>query len=45
MSKNSCIAAEKHRRCVLRMARAELLLYDIKNQNNILEKNMRYCII
>ena len=26
MSKNSCIAAEKHRRCVLRMVRAELLL-------------------
>ena len=25
MSKNSCIAAEKHRRCVLRMARDELL--------------------
>ena len=25
MSKNSCVAAEKHRRCVLRMARAELL--------------------
>ena len=27
MSKNSCIVAEKHRRCVLRMARAELLLF------------------
>ena len=26
MSKNSCEAAEKHRRCVLRMAWAELLL-------------------
>ncbi len=25
MSKKSCVAAEKHRRCVLRMARAELL--------------------
>ena len=24
MSKNSCIAAEKHRKCVLRMARVNL---------------------
>ncbi|MCB6416043.1 hypothetical protein LI221_13450 [Faecalimonas umbilicata] len=38
MSKNSCIAAEKHRRCVLRMARDELL-YD--NDSRIVLQQMK----
>ena len=34
MSKNSCVAAEKHRRCVLRMARTELLHYKLAMHRN-----------